>query len=39
MMCATIVTRVSETAWRTTQDWDTCAPRLQGFAEPSGFRF
>lgn len=39
VMCATIVTRVSETAWRTAQDWETIAPRLQGFAEPSAFRF
>lgn len=39
VMCATIVTRVSETAWRQTQDWETIAPRLKGFAEPSGFKF
>lgn len=39
VMCATVVTRVSESAWRTTQDWDTLAPRLQGFPEPSAFRF
>lgn len=39
VMCATLVTRVSETAWRTAQDWETIAPRLQGFAEPSAFRF
>ncbi len=39
VMCATLLTRVSESAWRTSQDWDTVAPRLQGFAEPSAFRF
>ena len=39
VMCATILTRVSDSAWRMTQDWDTVAPRLQGFAEPSAFRF
>ena len=39
VMCATVVTRVGESAWRVTQDWETVAPRLQGFAEPSAFRF
>ena len=39
VMCATILTRVGESAWRMTQDWDTVAPRLQHFAEPSGFQF
>lgn len=39
VMCATIVTRVSESAWRVTQDWETSAPRLQGFPEPSAFSF
>ncbi len=39
VMCATIVTRVGEQAWRVTQDWETIAPRLKGFPEPSAFRF
>ncbi len=39
VMRATVLTRVGETAWRTSQDWDTVAPRLQGFAEPSAFQF
>ena len=39
MMRATLVTRVGDAAWRTTQAWDTVAPRLQGFAEPSRFNF
>jgi protein-L-isoaspartate(D-aspartate) O-methyltransferase len=39
VMHATLVTRVGEAAWRTTQAWDTVAPRLLGFAEPSKFNF
>ncbi len=39
MMRATLVTRVSQTAWRTTEAWDTVAPRLLGFPEPSKFTF
>ncbi|MDW5442848.1 protein-L-isoaspartate O-methyltransferase [Polaromonas sp. SM01] len=39
MMRATLVTRVSETAYRTTQAWDTVAPRLLNFPEPSKFNF
>ena len=39
VMRATLVTRISDTAWRTTQAWDTVAPRLTGFAEPSRFSF
>ncbi len=39
VMHATLVTRVAEAAWRTTQAWDTVAPRLQNFAEPSRFSF
>ena len=39
VMCATLVTRVGESAWRCSQDWETVAPRLQGFAEPSAFKF
>jgi protein-L-isoaspartate(D-aspartate) O-methyltransferase len=38
-MLATIVTRISETAYTTTQAWDTVAPRLQNFPEPSRFSF
>ena len=39
VMRATLVTRVGEAAWHTTQAWDTVAPRLRGFAEPSKFNF
>jgi len=39
MMRATLVTRVAEDAWRTTQAWDTVAPRLLNFPEPSKFNF
>lgn len=39
MMRATLVTRVSDAAWRTTQGWDTVAPRLLNFPEPSRFSF
>ncbi|MDP3753249.1 MAG: protein-L-isoaspartate O-methyltransferase [Polaromonas sp.] len=39
MMRATLVTRVGETAFRTTQGWDTVAPRLLNFPEPSRFSF
>ncbi|MDO8441615.1 MAG: protein-L-isoaspartate O-methyltransferase [Polaromonas sp.] len=39
MMRATLVTRVGEAAWYTTQGWDTVAPRLLNFPEPSRFNF
>ena len=39
VMRATLVTRIGDTAWRTTQAWDTVAPRLLGFSEPSKFSF
>ena len=39
VMRATLVTRVGEAAWRTTEAWDTVAPRLIGFPEPSKFSF
>ncbi|MDP3650568.1 MAG: protein-L-isoaspartate O-methyltransferase [Rhodoferax sp.] len=39
MMRATFVTRTSETDFRTTQPWETVAPRLQNFSEPSRFKF
>ena len=39
MMRATLITRVAENAWRTTQAWDTVAPRLLNFPEPSRFVF
>jgi protein-L-isoaspartate(D-aspartate) O-methyltransferase len=39
MMRATLITRVSQDGWRTTQAWDTVAPRLLNFAEPSKFTF
>ena len=39
VMRATIVTRSSTTALRSVQSWDTMAPRLQNFPEPSRFEF
>ena len=39
IMRATLITRVGEAAWRTTQAWDTVAPRLLNFPEPSKFTF
>lgn len=39
VMRATLVTRVNEQAFRTTQGWDTVAPRLVNFPEPSKFSF
>ena len=39
MMRATFVTRTGEGQWRTAQPWDTVAPRLLNFPEPSHFRF
>jgi len=39
MMRATIVTRGGETAFHAIQPWDTVAPRLQNFPEPSRFNF
>jgi protein-L-isoaspartate(D-aspartate) O-methyltransferase len=39
MMQATIVTRVSQTDYRTTTPWDTVAPRLLNFPQASGFTF
>lgn len=39
VMRATLVTRVAEDAWRTVQAWDTVAPRLLNFPEPSAFNF
>lgn len=39
VMRATVVTRVDDAAFRTEQPWDTIAPRLRNFAEPSRFSF
>ena len=39
VMRATLVTRTGDAAWHTTQAWDTVAPRLLGFPEPSRFSF
>jgi protein-L-isoaspartate(D-aspartate) O-methyltransferase len=39
VMRATLVKRVSETAFETQQSWDTLAPRLSGFAETPRFTF
>ena len=39
VMRATFITRTGDTAWTTSQPWDTAAPRLAHFPEPSRFRF
>ena len=39
VMRATFVTRVGDAQFRTTQPWDTLAPRLRNFPEPSRFHF
>ena len=39
IMSATLFTRTGEATWETHALWDTQAPRLQGFAEPSRFHF
>jgi protein-L-isoaspartate(D-aspartate) O-methyltransferase len=39
MMTATLITRTSNTDFRTTRPWDTVAPRLKSFAERSRFSF
>ncbi len=39
VMRATVVTRHSDTSYTTVQPWDTVAPRLQNFPEPSHFKF
>lgn len=39
VMRATLVQRISDTAFETKQSWDTVAPRLQGFAETPRFQF
>ena len=38
-MRATFITRTGESAYGTVQPWDTEAPRLQHFPEPSTFTF
>ena len=39
VMRATLVQRVSETAFETKRSWDTVAPRLHGFTETPRFQF
>jgi len=39
VMRARLFTRTAEAAWSQTDLFDTVAPRLQGFAEPTRFRF
>jgi protein-L-isoaspartate(D-aspartate) O-methyltransferase len=39
VMRATVVTRVDDAGFSTRQPWDTIAPRLRNFAEPSRFSF
>jgi len=39
VMRATFITRTGASTWVTRQPWDTVAPRLSGFPEPSQFKF
>jgi protein-L-isoaspartate(D-aspartate) O-methyltransferase len=39
VMRATFITRTGDATYETTQPWDTLAPRLANFPEPSRFRF
>jgi protein-L-isoaspartate(D-aspartate) O-methyltransferase len=39
VMRATFITRTGDASYTTAQPWDTVAPRLAHFREPSGFRF
>jgi protein-L-isoaspartate(D-aspartate) O-methyltransferase len=39
VMRATLITRTGENTYTTTQPWDTVAPRLANFPEPSRFHF
>lgn len=39
VMRASIITRTGEQQWQTSEPWDTCAPRLQGFPEHTRFSF
>ena len=39
MMRATLITRTGEADFKTSQPWDTVAPRLLNFPEPSPFHF
>ena len=39
VMRATVVTRTGEADFKTSQPWDTVAPRLLNFPEPSHFKF
>jgi protein-L-isoaspartate(D-aspartate) O-methyltransferase len=39
VMRATFITRTGEASYTTTQPWDSAAPRLMHFPEPSRFRF
>lgn len=39
VMRASFITRTGDAAFSTTQPWDTVAPRLRNFSEPSRFQF
>lgn len=39
VMRATLIRRAGPSSYHTEQPWDTCAPRLQHFPEPSTFKF
>jgi len=39
VMRATFITRTGDASYTTVQPWDTMAPRLEHFPEPSKFHF
>jgi hypothetical protein len=39
VMVATLFTRTADAAWDSKALWDHTAPRLQGFTEPTRFKF
>ena len=39
VMRASVITRIADQQWQTSEPWDTMAPRLQGFPEDNRFSF
>ena len=39
VMRASVITRIADQQWQTSEPWDTMAPRLQGFPEHNRFSF
>ena len=39
VMRASVITRIADQQWQTSEPWDTIAPRLQGFPEHNRFSF